>query len=93
MSSNPTFINIGERTNVTGSAKFKKLILSNNFDQAIEVAKERKITTIIISHKNSILDVVDKILILKDGMVASFGSKKEVLEKIQKAQTMSLSNK
>ena len=41
MSSNPTFINIGERTNVTGSAKFKKLILSNNFDQAIEVAKEQ----------------------------------------------------
>ena len=41
MSSSPTFINIGERTNVTGSAKFKKLILSNNFDQAIEVAKEQ----------------------------------------------------
>ena len=41
MSSNPTFINIGERTNVTGSAKFKKLIISNNFDQAIEVAKEQ----------------------------------------------------
>ena len=40
MSTNPNFINIGERTNVTGSAKFKKLILSNNFDQAIEIAKE-----------------------------------------------------
>ena len=41
MSTNPNFINIGERTNVTGSAKFKKLILSNNFDQAIEIAKEQ----------------------------------------------------
>ena len=41
MNSNSRFINIGERTNVTGSAKFKKLILSNNFDQAIEIAKEQ----------------------------------------------------
>ena len=41
MNFNSTFINIGERTNVTGSAKFKKLILSNNFDDAISVAKEQ----------------------------------------------------
>ena len=30
-----TFINIGERTNVTGSAKFKKLILAGDFDAAL----------------------------------------------------------
>ena len=41
MDFNSTFINIGERTNVTGSAKFKKLILSNNFDEAVSVAKEQ----------------------------------------------------
>ncbi len=34
----PTFINIGERTNVTGSARFKKLILSDEFDVALQVA-------------------------------------------------------
>ena len=28
------FVNIGERTNVTGSAKFKKLILNGEFDAA-----------------------------------------------------------
>tara|TARA_E500000178_G_scaffold98735_1_gene98034 strand:+ start:1629 stop:5291 length:3663 start_codon:yes stop_codon:yes gene_type:complete len=39
--SNINFINIGERTNVTGSAKFKKLIQENNFDEAIKVAKEQ----------------------------------------------------
>ena len=35
------FINIGERTNVTGSAKFKKLIMSDNYDEAISVAKDQ----------------------------------------------------
>jgi 5-methyltetrahydrofolate--homocysteine methyltransferase len=33
-----TFINIGERTNVTGSAKFKKLILAGDYTAAVEVA-------------------------------------------------------
>lgn len=37
----PTFINIGERTNVTGSAKFKKLILNDNFDEALSVALDQ----------------------------------------------------
>ncbi len=35
------FINIGERTNVTGSAKFKKLILDGDYAQAIEVARQQ----------------------------------------------------
>lgn len=33
------FINIGERTNVTGSRKFLRLIKEDNFDEALEVAK------------------------------------------------------
>ena len=35
------FINIGERTNVTGSAKFKKLILNDEFDEALAVALQQ----------------------------------------------------
>lgn len=35
------FINIGERTNVTGSARFKKLILEDNYDAALEVARDQ----------------------------------------------------
>ena len=53
---------------------------------AISVAKEKGITTIIISHKTSVLDIVDKVLVMKDGMLASFGPKKEVMEKLKKAQ-------
>jgi 5-methyltetrahydrofolate--homocysteine methyltransferase len=36
-----TFINIGERTNVTGSAKFRKLILAGDFAAAVEIAREQ----------------------------------------------------
>ncbi len=36
-----TFINIGERTNVTGSAKFRKLISDDNFDAALVVARQQ----------------------------------------------------
>ena len=35
------FINVGERTNVTGSAKFKKLILEGDFDAALSVARDQ----------------------------------------------------
>ncbi len=33
------FVNIGERTNVTGSARFRKLITGGDFDAALEVAR------------------------------------------------------
>src|ERR671912_772044 len=35
------FVNIGERTNVTGSAKFKKLILAGDYDAAVTVARDQ----------------------------------------------------
>ena len=35
------FINIGERTNLTGSIAFKKLIIDKNFDEALKVAREQ----------------------------------------------------
>ena len=36
-----TFINIGERTNVTGSARFKRLILEGDFETALDVARQQ----------------------------------------------------
>ncbi|MDG6774501.1 methionine synthase [Thiomicrorhabdus sp. ZW0627] len=32
------FVNVGERNNVTGSAKFKRLIIEENYEEAIEIA-------------------------------------------------------
>jgi 5-methyltetrahydrofolate--homocysteine methyltransferase len=36
-----TFINIGERTNVTGSARFKRLVLDGDYEAALDVAKQQ----------------------------------------------------
>ncbi|MFN3513502.1 MAG: methionine synthase [Phenylobacterium sp.] len=37
----PVFINIGERTNVTGSAKFRKLIAEGAYAEALSVARQQ----------------------------------------------------
>lgn len=36
-----SFINVGERTNVTGSAKFRKLIEADDYDAALDVARQQ----------------------------------------------------
>ncbi|WP_313913604.1 methionine synthase [Tahibacter sp.] len=35
------FVNVGERTNVTGSAQFKKLIKEGRFEEAVDVARQQ----------------------------------------------------
>lgn len=35
------FVNVGERTNITGSPKFAKLILAGNYDEALSVARQQ----------------------------------------------------
>ncbi|MGB5299756.1 MAG: methionine synthase, partial [Thiogranum sp.] len=35
------FVNVGERTNVTGSARFKRLILEEQYDEALDVARDQ----------------------------------------------------
>ncbi len=35
------FVNVGERTNVTGSARFKRLVMEGDYDTALEVASEQ----------------------------------------------------
>ena len=37
----PVFVNIGERTNVTGSAKFRKLIQDERYEDALAVARQQ----------------------------------------------------
>ncbi|MDG1388131.1 MAG: methionine synthase [Halioglobus sp.] len=39
ISADSLFVNIGERCNVTGSAKFKRLILDDDYEAALEVAR------------------------------------------------------
>ncbi len=35
------FVNVGERANVTGSAKFKRLILEGNYEAALDICREQ----------------------------------------------------
>lgn len=46
--------------------------------------KEAHKTIVLISHKPNVLQIADKILILKDGNQELFGSREEVLEKIKR---------
>jgi len=38
---NTNFVNVGERTNVTGSAKFRRLIKESNYEEALSVALQQ----------------------------------------------------
>ncbi len=35
------FVNVGERTNITGSAKFRKLIAANDYEKALDIARDQ----------------------------------------------------
>ncbi|MHA7872347.1 MAG: dihydropteroate synthase, partial [Hyphococcus sp.] len=37
----PRFVNIGERTNVTGSARFRRLIKESRYEEALDVARQQ----------------------------------------------------
>ena len=58
--------------------------------QTLSSARAKKITTIVISHRASILQGVDKILLINDGLVGAFGPRQDVLahlaQQAQKAQ-------
>ncbi|TNE62654.1 MAG: methionine synthase [Alphaproteobacteria bacterium] len=62
--SKPTaqFINVGERTNVAGSAKFKKLIFEDKYDEAVAIARhqvEGGAQIIDINMDDAMLDAVE----------------------------------
>lgn len=50
---------------------------------ALKALKESLATVIIISHKTSVLASVDKLLVMRDGMLVMYGPKQEVLEKMK----------
>jgi 5-methyltetrahydrofolate--homocysteine methyltransferase len=61
------FVNIGERTNVTGSAKFKKLILAGDYDAAVTVARDQ------VEAGAQIIDVnMDEALLDGEAAMATF---------------------
>ncbi len=62
-----SFIMIGERTNVTGSAKFRKLIEADDYDRAVEVGREQ------VENGAQIIDVnMDEGLLDSEAAMARF---------------------
>ena len=61
------FVNIGERCNVTGSARFKKLILTGDYDAAVAVARDQ------VENGAQILDVnMDEALLDSEQAMTTF---------------------
>src|SRR5690349_18077470 len=61
------FVNIGERCNVTGSARFKKLILAGDYETAVEVARDQ------VENGAQILDVnMDEALLDSEQAMTTF---------------------
>ena len=54
------FINIGERTNITGSARFKRLIIAEDYEKALDVARDQ------VANGAQIIDIN-----MDEGMLAS----------------------
>lgn len=50
--------------------------------QALVSCKSRGCTLVVISHRSGVLQIVDKILVLKEGAVAAFGPRDEILQLI-----------
>lgn len=53
--------------------------------EAITSAKVAGITTIVISHRPTILDVVDKVLVLSQGAIAAFGTRDDIIKNFIKS--------
>jgi len=50
------------------------------FHNALKIARKHKITTIIVTQRPSVLQFVDKVMLLQDGLVKEYGEKDEVMK-------------
>jgi ATP-binding cassette subfamily C protein EexD len=56
--------------------------------QAIQLLKQKKVTVIVITHRNNVLAHVDKLLLLNEGLVSVYGPKDEVIAHLQQQQVV-----
>ena len=97
-----TNISAGQRQRIGLARAFfgnPKLVIldepNSNLDQEGEVAlamtlkqaKKQKITTIVISHRQNVLQAVEKILVIHRGEAKIFGPRDEVLKKLQNSKS------
>jgi ABC-type protease/lipase transport system fused ATPase/permease subunit len=51
-------------------------------EKTIQMAREKKITLVLVTHRQKLLLSTDKLLMLKDGQAALYGPTREVLQKL-----------
>ena len=73
---NPKLIILDEPNSNLDDAGEKELI------NAIDRIKEIKSTLLIVSHRTNLLNTMDKLLVLKEGLVVTFGNKDQVLRQL-----------
>jgi len=76
---NPHFVLLDEPNSSLDAAGEQALM------NTLLALKARQCSTIVISHRSSVLPVADKILLLREGQVAAFGPRDEILEKLRQA--------
>ncbi|WP_310737556.1 type I secretion system permease/ATPase [Inhella gelatinilytica] len=75
----PSFIVMDEPNASLDEAGEKALV------QLLLTLKARKATVVVITHRTAVLPACDKLLILRDGQVAAFGPRDEVMAQLNKA--------
>jgi ATP-binding cassette subfamily C exporter for protease/lipase len=76
----PTFVLLDEPNSSLDEAGEQALL------NMLLALKQRRCTTIIITHRTSVLPAADKILLLRDGQVAGFGPRDDILNALKQAQ-------
>ena len=76
----PTFVLLDEPNSSLDEAGEQALL------SMLLALKQRRCTTLIITHRTSVLPAADKILLLRDGQVAGFGPRDDILNALKQAQ-------
>jgi ATP-binding cassette subfamily C exporter for protease/lipase len=76
---NPRFVLLDEPNSSLDAAGEQALM------NTLLALKARQCSTIVISHRSSVLPAADKILLLREGQVAAFGPRDDILEKLRQA--------
>src|SRR5690606_35181929 len=72
------FVNVGERTNVTGSARFRRLITEGNYEEALQIARDQ------VENGAQIIDIN-----MDEGMLDSQGAMVKFLNLVASEQEIS----
>ncbi len=60
---------------------------------ALSQLKEKNVTVIVITHRPGVLNMLDNLLVMKDGAMVEFGSRQDVLKNLKKKSAVSNSSK